>query len=307
MAHIAFDNCRKVLNVFANIETFIAVIEAGSFAGAARRLGLSPALVGRRIQALEEHYGVKLIERTTRSQRLTADGEAFLPRAEQLVSAAEALEETTRGERAALEGRIRISGPLTLGIRRVAPLIAGFRRDHPGVTVELSLADRRVDLIAEGFDFAIRVGELPPSSLIARRIGTYRFAVVASPDWVARHGAPVHPDDLQSADCLINLNMRPRNAWPFEGPEGRFEVTVSGGLQIDNGEAQRAVAVKGAGVAYLPVEEVGADLAAGRLVKLLPDWPTMTMPVYLVHPTRRLVPARVSALMDAVAGGLGLR
>ncbi len=293
--------------VLANIETFIAAVHAGSFAGAARQLDVSPALVGRRIAALEEHFGVRLIERTTRSQRLTAAGEAFLARAEALVEAAADLEEATRGERAALAGRIRVSGPTTIGINRLTPLVASFQRSNPGVTVDLSLSDRRVDLIAEGFDFAVRVGELHPSNLIARRVATYRFAVCAAPSWVERYGLPQRPEDLAHRQCILNRNMRPHNKWPFEGPDGPVSVEVGGGVEIDNGEAQLRAALFGAGVVYLPVELVGDAIKQGRLVRLLPDWPTMTMPVQILYPERRFVPARVSALMDKVATGLGLR
>lgn len=288
-----------------NLRTFVVVVRAGSFAAAARQLDISPAMIGRRIAALEEHYGTRLIERTTRSHRLTEAGEAFLARAEVLVEAADHLEEAARGERAELAGRIRLSGPTTLGIRRLSPILAGFRMAHPGVVVEMSLSDRQVDLVAEGYDLAVRIGNLAPASLIARRIGSYRFAVCASPQWVAANGRLQAPDELARHECILNLNMRPRNKWPFRTPTGEdILVEVSGGLEIDNGEAQREAAIGGAGIVYLPLELVGDDIAGGRLIQLLPEWPTMVMPVYLVHATRRLVPARVRALMEAIADGM---
>lgn len=291
---------------FTNIETFVAAARAGSFAAAARQLGVTPALVGRRIQALEDWHGARLIERTTRAQRLTELGESFLVRAEAVLDASAELAELTRTDAGQLRGRIRVSGPTTLGIVRLAPIVADFCAIHPGVTVELQLSDRRVDLVNEGFDLAVRVAVLQPSGLIARRVGTYRFAVCAAPAFLARHGTPRTPAELSSARCILNLNIVPRGQWVFIGPGGEEVVAeVGGGLQIDNGEAQRTAALAGAGIAYLPLDLVQADLAAGRLTAILTHWQTLTLPVHLVHPSRRLVPRRLTALMDAIARGMG--
>lgn len=289
------------MTLVSNIATFVAVVHAGSFAAAGRQLNLSSAMVGRRIQTLEDHYGIKLIERTTRVQRLTTAGEEFFRRAELLMQAVTELDEVTRGAGTTLSGRVRLTGPTTLGIKKVAQCVAAFQSAHPAVIVEMTLTDRRVDLIAEGFDFAVRIGELQTSSLIARRVGIYRFAVCVAPGWLDHNGMPASPYDLETVPCILNLNMRPRNKWPFTGPNGRIEIEVQSGLEIDNGEAQRAAALGGAGIVYLPEELVRDDIEAGTLVHLFPDWPTMTMPIWLVHPTRNLVPSRVIALMDAVA------
>ena len=285
-----------------DLRTLIAAVRTGSFAGAARQLNLSPAMVGRRIQGLEQRYGLKLIERTTRTQRLTEQGQRFLERAEAVIDAADALAECA--ETGSLTGRIRLSGPTTLGIRRLPAIIARFTAAHPGVIFEMSLTDRRVDLVAEGFDLAVRVGQLPSSTMVARRIGTYRFACCAAPEFLARHGTPRHPAELERARCILNLNLIPRNRWTFLGPEEEpLTVEVGGGIEIDNGEAQRAMAIDGAGVVYLPRDLVDEDLAAGRLVRLLPEWELPTLPIHTVHPSRHLVPRRVAAFIDAVAEG----
>ena len=285
------------------LRTFIAAARIGSFAKAARQLNLSPAMVGRRIQGLEQRYGATLIERTTRSQRLTEAGQEFLGRAEAVIEATEAL-----GEVAApgpLTGRIRLTGPTTVGIRRLPPIIAGFTAAHPGIVFEMSLTDRRVDLVAEGFDLAVRIGMLPSSSLVARRVGTYRFACCASPDFLARHGTPRHPSDLERARCILNLNLIPRNRWTFHDRAGApLTVEVGGGIEIDNGEAQRAMAIDGAGIVYLPLDLVADDLAGGALVQILGDWSLPTLPIHTVHPSRRLVPRRVTAFIAAVAEGM---
>lgn len=292
----------------AELETFVAAIRAGSFATAARQLGITPAMVGRRIQQLEDRHGTRLIERTTRRQRLTEIGEAFLAQAETVLDAVGELDDIARSESGTLSGRIRATGPATLGIHRLAAIVAQFCADHPAVTVELSLSDRRADIISEGFDLAVRIGELAPSSLVARAIGTYRLDCVAAPSYLDRHGAPSHPADLAAHRCILNLNMSPRGRWPFFGPGGGAIVAeVRGGLQIDNGEAQLVAALAGAGIVYLPSDLVAAPLADGRLLKVLPHWKTLSLPINIVYPSRRFVPRRLRAFMDAVATGLAAR
>lgn len=284
------------------LRTFIAAARTGSFAKAAHQLNLSPAMVGRRIQALEQRYGTKLIERTTRSQRLTESGQVFLLRAEAVIDAAAALDDLTGA--GALAGRIRLSAPTTAGIRRLPTIIADFVARHEAVVIEMSLSDKRVDLVAEGFDLAVRIGQLRASSMIAKRIGTYRFACCASPHYLARHGTPTHPEQLRDARAVINLNLMPRNRWPFEDADGTpFTVEVRGNVEIDNGEALRAAALGGAGIAYIPRDLVDDDLAAGKLVSILEGWTLPSLPISIIHPSRQLVPLRVTAFMAAIAEG----
>lgn len=286
-----------------SLETFTTAVRTGSFAGAARVLGITPAMVGRRIQGLEQRYGTRLIERTTRAQRLTEAGESFLVRAEAVLDAAIELDDAMSAAPGRLEGRIRMTGPATLGVYCLAGIVAQFQDANPAVTIEMILADRRMDLIAEGFDLAVRIGELQSSAMIARRVGTYRLMLVASPAYLARHGTPRRPGDLGKARCLLNLNMSPRNRWPFSKDGKREVAEVEGGLQIDNGEALRVASLEGAGVAYLPKDLVVDDVAAGRLVALLDEWQMMSLPIFLLHPSRR-VPRRLSVLMETLAEAL---
>ena len=286
------------------LETFATAVRTGSFAGAARVLGVTPAMVGRRIQALEQRYGTRLIERTTRAQRLTEAGEAFLARAEAVLDAAAELDDSMSAAPGRLEGRIRMTGPATLGVYCLAGIVARFQDANPAVTVEMILSDRRMDLIADGLDFAVRIGELQNSTMLARRVGTYGLMLVASPGHIARHGVPATPADLSTARCLLNLNMSPRNRWPFVRGGKREIAEVEGGLQIDNGEALRVAVLEGAGIAYMPDDLVREDVAAGRLVALLPDWEMLSLPIFLIHPSRR-VPRRTTALMDLLASELG--
>ena len=285
------------------LETFATAVRTGSFAAAARVLGITPAMVGRRIQGLEQRYGVRLIERTTRAQRLTEAGETFLRRTEAVLDAAADLEDSMSAAPGRLEGRVRMTGPATLGVYSLAGIVARFQAANPAVTVEMILSDRRMDLIADGFDFAVRIGELQNSTMIARRVGLYQLTMVAAPSYIARHGAPARPDDLASARCLINLNMSPRNRWPLSRNGQTTVAEVSGGLQIDNGEALRVATLEGAGIGYAPIDLVRDDLAAGRLVRVLAGWQTLSLPIYLIHPSRR-VPRRVAVLMDTLAEAL---
>ena len=285
-----------------DLRTLIAVVRTGSFARAAHQLDVSPAMVGRRIAALEQRYKIKLIERTTRAQRLTEPGRQFLERAEAVIAASDTLDESVSSD--ALRGRIRLSAPTTLGIRRLPAVIARLTGAHPGVVFEMSLSDRRVDLVAEGFDLAVRIGNLPSSSMVARRIGTYHFVCCAAPDFLAHHGTPRHPEELERARCILNLNIVPRNRWAFLDPSGaELTVGVGGGIEIDNGEAQRAMALGAAGIVYLPLDLVEADIAGGRLVRILGDWLLPSLPIHTLHPSRHLVPRRVSALIAALAEG----
>jgi DNA-binding transcriptional LysR family regulator len=285
------------------LETFATAVRTGSFAAAARVLGITPAMVGRRIQQLEQRYGARLIERTTRAQRLTEAGETFLMRAEAVLDAAAELDDSMSAGPGQLEGRIRMTGPATLGVFSLAGIVARFQAANPAVTVEMILADRRMDLIADGFDFAVRIGELQNSTMIARRVGTYGLMLVAAPAYVERYGAPVRPADLSTAKCLMNLNMVPRNRWPVSR-NGKQEIAeVEGGLQIDNGEALRVATLEGAGISYMPVDLVRDDLAAGRLVPILSGWQMLTLPIYLVYPSRR-VPRRVAVLLEILADEL---
>lgn len=285
------------------LRTFIAAARLGSFSGAARQLNLSPAVVGRRIQALEEQYRLKLIERTTRSQHLTAQGALFLSRAEAVLDAAEALADCAGGD-GALSGRIRISAPTTLGIARLPSLVARFSAEHPAVVIEMQLTNRLIDVVGEGYDLAIRIGELPNSSLVARRIGSYGFVCCAAPGFLARHGALTHPEQLRAARCIVNLNLAPRDRWHFEAGNGdTLVVEVGGGIETGDDEAQRRLACDGAGVVWLPRDSVAADLAAGRLVALFDGWSLPSLPVHVVHPSRSLVPRRVTSFIDALAAG----
>lgn len=262
-------------------------------------------MVGRRVQALEDRYDARLVERTTRSLRLTDLGQAFLAKAVEILEAVEGLDEIAHPEQGPLSGRVRLTGPTTLGTRRLAGIVAQLVERSPELSVEMSLTDRKVDLVGEGFDLAVRIGEMRPSGLIARRVGTYRFVCCASPAFLEAQGTLATPADLLGTTCVLNLNLRPRDRWPFRDAAGRPVLAgVRGRLEIESDEAQRTAALEGAGLIYVPRHLVLDDIRAGRLVEVLADWPKPEMPIHAVHPSRRLVPRRVTALIEAIAQGL---
>lgn len=295
------------------LSTFVTAARAGSFAGAARQLGLSPAMVGRRIQALEEHFGARLIERTTRSFRLTDIGHAFLDKSADILEAVEELQETAQPGKDRLAGRVRISAPATLGIHTLSGVLARMAEKSPDLSIELVLSNRNADLVSEGFDLAVRIGELPASGLIARRVGTYRFSCCASANYIARRGVPKKPADLASHVCLLDLNISQPDRWLFykgHNKDRARPTTVRGSFSVDSGVALRRAALDGGGIVYVPRHLVLEDIKAKRLVELFADWRKAELPIHTVHPSRRMVPRRVLAVIEEIRRSLnsdGLR
>jgi len=288
----------------AELETFVATARLGTFAAAALQLGISATMVGRRIQNLEARYGARLLERTTRAHKLTVFGTQFLEQSIRILDEVAVLDELS-SPTAALKGALRISAPTTLGVTTLGPAIAEFALAHPALSVELSLSNRRVDLVAEGYDLAIRIGDLPSSTLVSRRIGTYRLVCCASPAWLAIHGEPKTPTDLAKGGCIVNRNFNPPEVWHFIDAAGHaIAARISGALQLDSDEAQRTIAKQDGGMAYLPIDLVRSDLQDGSLVQLLKEFGTETMPIHAVYPSRRLLPKRVVAAIDAMAAAV---
>ena len=286
------------------LEAFAATARLGSFAAAAQQLGISATMVGRRIQNLEARHGARLLERTTRAHKLTVFGAQFLEQSIRILDELAVLDELSSPS-AVLKGALRISAPTTLGVTTLGSAIAEFARAHPALSVELSLSNRRVDLVAEGYDLAIRVGDLPSSTLVGRRIGTYRLVCCASQSWLAVHGEPATPMDLAKGGCIVNSNFNPPDVWHFVGPAGEaIGARILGTLQLDSDEAQRVIAKQGDGIAYLPVDLVRSDLLDGSLVQLLKNYGTDAMPIHAIYPSRRLLPKRVVAAIDAIATAL---
>ncbi|MBS0505053.1 MAG: LysR family transcriptional regulator [Proteobacteria bacterium] len=274
---------------------FAAVVEHRSFSAAARALSLSKATVSKAVTRLEAQLGASLFHRTSRTVSLTETGKALAPRARRILDEAVCAEEEARDAARAPKGLVRLAAPMTFGLQRVAPVIAEFLEAHPGISIDLMLDDRTIDLVEQGVDVALRIARLPDSSLRARRLAPIRAHVVASPAYLNRHGRPQHPAQLAEHRCLRYAN---NETWRFTGPGGE-EVTLkpAGPLRTNSGDAMLPALRAGLGITLLPDFIVGADLAAGTVEQVLTDWAAPPIALHLVTPPNPLRPARVEALI----------
>jgi DNA-binding transcriptional LysR family regulator len=285
------------------LRAFLAVAQEGSFTCAARRLGLSVKLVSKRVAALEGELGAQLFARTTRSVSLTDAGRACRDRASPLVEQFDEFEDALRDRQGALAGTIRITAPTGFGSRRLPAALAPFLAAHPQVEAYLSLSNRRVDLAAEGFDLAIRVGAPGDTSMIGRRLASMPFIVCAAPDYLARAGTPTCPTDLASHSCLIDENAVDAALWRFRPAAGGAEVAVrvSGHIRANAPAPLADFALAGLGIVRSPAYVVGEAVGAGRLRPLLSDHATGDAALYALYPPNRHMPMRVRALLDHLA------
>ena len=286
---------------FASMEVFARVAETGSFTAAASALGISGQMVGKHIRALEEHLGVRLLNRTTRHQSLTDSGKDFLERTRIVLAELEAAEALAADSRARPRGELRINAPVTFGAYSLAPLLPAYMAEHPDVTVRLSLADRVVDLVDEGFDCVFRVGPLLDSSLIARGLRPIELIVCAAPSYIARAGAPLAPHDLARHDCLGFAGTAIEERWEFVGPGGKVAVSIKSRFSANSGQALRQAALAGLGVVLQAEELTAEDVKADRLVRLLPAWRSSRPMHLLFAPDRRVTPKLRSFIEFAAA------
>jgi len=289
------------------IEIFVRVVQSGSFSAAARQLDLSPSAVSKQISRLEDRLGARLLNRTTRQLSLTEVGAAFFQRAERIVADVAEAEQAVSHLHAAPRGKLRISAPVAFGRLHIAPLLPDFMAAQPELTIDLACSDRFVDLVEEGLDLAIRIGELADSSLIARRISANRRVVCAAPAYVAARGAPQRPADLANHNCLTYTYRTQRHDWSFQGAEGPITVTVSGNIETNYPEVLRSAAVAGTGIVLLPLWLIGEDLAQGRVVPLLPGYHVPDSAVYAVYPHGRHLSPKVRSFVDFLAERLAPR
>ncbi len=281
------------------MDEFLQVVESGGFAAAARALGVSKAHVSKQVRALEDRLGVRLLHRTTRRQALTEAGERFYRRGLQLAAELEELQAAIGEEHETPRGRLRISVAGAFAARYVAPVCAEFMAQYPLVRIELNFNSRIVDLIEEGFDLAIRYGQLEESGLVARRIAPRRLYVCAAPSYIARHGAPMQPQELRRHPCLIGSSDHCLSRDPDNDRLQRLRV--AGRWRSNNGDALLAAGRSGLGIIQLPDFYVDDDLREGRLLPLLGDWAVGDVGVWAVYPHRRHLPAKVRLLIEMLA------
>ncbi|MGJ4909890.1 LysR family transcriptional regulator [Bradyrhizobium sp. HKCCYLS2033] len=291
-----------MLDRLTGLEVLSKVAGSGSLSGAARLLGMSPTMVTKHLAALETRLGTKLFHRTTRRLTITEAGRRYLDLAERVLGDFEAAESAIAADRVEPRGLLRLNVPLAFGTRQIAPLLAGFAALYPGVSVELGLNDRLVDLIEEGWDLAIRIGTLKDSSLVARRLAPCRMMVCAAPSYLAAHGTPRTTADLGRHNCLgYTLAAAGPSRWRMGG-KAAVDVTVSGNLRANNGDALLAAALAGQGVIYQPTFIVGDEIRAGRLVPLtLEVPPSDLLAVHAVYLPDRTPSAKVRAFIDHLA------
>ncbi|MDA0785250.1 MAG: LysR substrate-binding domain-containing protein [Proteobacteria bacterium] len=283
------------------MEVFVAVVEAGSFVGAAARLGASPPAITRAVVSLEDRLGVRLLIRTTRALRLTDAGARFVEHARRLLGDIDDAERDALGETGEPSGHLTLTASLTFGRMVLAPIVTAFLATHPKVTASVRLHDRVVDLLDEGIDVAVRIAELADSSLIARRVGEVRRLLVASPDYLVKHGTPESPAQLRDHAMIAFTGLMPGHEWRYaEGGRTRT-VAIAPRLEINDGLAALAAAEAGEGITPALSYVIADAVAAGRLVPVLDAWAPLPTPVHLVHQQGRLVPPKIRAFMDFAA------
>ncbi|RZL55061.1 MAG: LysR family transcriptional regulator [Variovorax sp.] len=293
------------------LESFVSIAARGSLTAAARAEGVAPAIMGRRIDALEERLGVKLLVRTTRRITLTHEGSAFLEDCQRLlVEFAEAEASVSAGGVRA-SGHLRVTAPAGFGRRHVAPLVPRFHALHPEVTLSLNLSDRVIDMAGEGFDCAVRVGDLPDSSLVSLRLADNRRRCVATPEFLRRHGMPRHPGDLARFACLtLSSDASQTRGWAFRVPvEGGEPETIhlrpQGPLDCSDGQVLHDWCLAGHGIAWRSSWEIDAEIEAGRLVPLLDEFAALPNGIYAVFPQRKHLPLRVRLWLDFLKAAYG--
>ena len=281
------------------LETFAAVVSRGSLSAAAQAEGVAPAVIGRRLDALEERLGVKLMVRTTRRLSLTHEGSAFLEDCTRILADIASAEASVSAGGVKASGHVRITAPGGFGRRHVAPLVPGFLAQHPEVSISLNLSDRVIDLVNEGYDCAVRVGDLPDSSLISVRLADNRRRCVAAPSYLARAGTPQQPLDLMRHDCLtLSSEASQSRGWAFLIDGAVQHLRPPGRLDCSDGQVLHAWCLQGLGVAWRSTWEVEADLRAGRLVSVLDDHAAPPNGIYAVLPHVRHLPLRVRLWVD---------
>jgi DNA-binding transcriptional LysR family regulator len=288
------------------LESFVSVATKGSLTAAARAEGVAPAIMGRRLDALEERLGVKLLVRTTRRITLTHEGSAFLEDCQRLLADLANAEASVSAGGVKASGHLRITAPAGFGRRHVAPLVPRFRELHTDVTISLNLSDRVVDLAGEGFDCAVRVGDFPDSSLVSVRLADNRRLCVATPEYLKRNGTPEHPNDLMRFDCLtLSSDASQTRGWAFSLPrEGAraepelIHLKPAGPLDCSDGQVLHDWCLQGWGIAWRSTWEVEQEIADGRLVEVLSGFAAPPNGIYAVFPQRKHLPLRVRLWID---------
>lgn len=282
---------------------FVAVLDEGSFAAAARRLGTSSGQASKLVSRLEAELGVQLINRTTRALSVTEVGQAYFERVKALIEEFDALDASVRNASGAPSGRLRITAPMSFGTIALVPLLMDFAQAFPQIRLDVSFADRTTNLVDEGFDLAVRIGKPADSSLIARKLCDARVVAVAAPDYLSRHGEPASPADLATHDCILDSNFPDPSRWRFARPAEAeaLIVQVAGRLCFSSAEACLAAALRGHGIAYVPSFVGGPAIRAGQVRQVLAEWEDAPRTIHALYPPARHLASKVRVLVDFLA------
>jgi DNA-binding transcriptional LysR family regulator len=288
------------MDVVAALRTFLRVAETKSFSAAAFDLGLTQPAVSRQISSLEAHYNTRLLHRSTSGLSLTVEGERMIPMARKVIDAVEALGETTSEEGGAVSGRVRISLPAPLGLH-VSERLPALLKRHPRLTVEAVFREEPSDLVGDGIDIEVRLGDVSDSSLICRRLGWTTAFLVASPAYISERGAPAGPEEIAMHDCICYSRGGETRAWVFVDGADQLRATITPRMVFNNATAVYRATLAGGGLAILSHILVADDIAAGRLVNILPHLPPARLPITAVYASRQNLPLRVRTVIDFLA------
>ncbi len=288
------------MDKLTSMNVFVRVAKAGSFAGAARDLGISRAMATKHIMQLESELNTRLFNRTTRNISLTEVGQSYLERCQQVLLDVDEMEAAVTHMQREPRGVLKISAPPVIGATQIAPALTEYLMGYPELSVEMVLKGGQVDLIDEGVDIAIYLGPISDTSLVARKLASSSLVVCASPEYLKQHGVPQDPEDLEDHSCLINWAIPPRNKWRFKGILGEREVTVTGRMQANMGDPIRMAAVNGLGLVMLPKYIVGRDIEKGKLVPIMEDYAIAPLDIHAVYPHRKYLSAKVRSFVDFI-------
>ena len=280
------------------MQVFCTVVDKGSFIGAAQPLEMSKAAISRYVSGLEERLGARLLHRTTRRLSLTEEGRQFYHQAKDVLAMMDAAEEAVSAAAPEPTGLLRVNAPVSFGVLHLGPIWADFMRAYPKVELDISLNDRLVDLVEEGFDAAIRIARMESSSLVGRRLATTRMRLCASPEYLERHPPLLTLADLAEHGAVAYTHFASGNDWTFDGPAGPESVRTRSIVRCNNGDTCRSITLAGGGISLQPSFMVAADLRAGLLQEILPQYRSIELGVYVVYPSRKYLPAKVRALVN---------
>ncbi len=285
------------MDVFDSMKVYVLAVEKGSLSAAAVACGISATMAGNHLRTLEKRLGMQLLQRTTRRQHLTPFGEDYYARCKEILRLVAETDMQAQNQQLAPAGRLRVAAPVTFGTEALMPALPAYLDRYPEVSIDVSLSDRVVDLVEEGFEAAIRIGQLPDSALIARPLAPYRLMVCASPGYLERRGTPQRPEDLGQHECL-SFAPAALVHWRLTDQDGVCRVPVSGRLQVNQGQALRVAAVHGLGIVLQPAILLAADVQAGRLVQLFPPHELPSRPMSVVYLPDRYRSARLRSFVD---------